>query len=182
MVFRYDYSKELFAFLTVISLIFIQSLQYTKPMPVPQVIYIEKPVVLQPINPAAFNTAQVNCLTEAIYYEARNQPVKGQKAVAHVIMNRVKDESYPKSVCGVVHQKERHVCQFTYFCEKHRSPIDIVSLNTAKEAALVVLQGEQDFTSGALYYHAKYIHPPYWRMHMKLAFDIGDHIFYNRTS
>ena len=67
------------------------------------------------------------CLSEAIYFEARGEPLEGQEAVAQVVMNRVFSGYYPHDVCGVVFQnKYRHLaCQFTFACEgKDLSQID----------------------------------------------------------
>src|ERR687897_263864 len=61
----------------------------------------------------------LECLTQAVYYEARNQSADGQRAVAQVVLNRVRHPSYPNSVCGVVFQGSERVtgCQFTFTCD-----------------------------------------------------------------
>ena len=56
------------------------------------------------------SNASLRCLTEALYHEARGESVKGQRAVAEVILNRVDHPAFPKSVCGVVNQPS----QFSY--------------------------------------------------------------------
>src|ERR1700742_3086468 len=68
-------------------------------------------------DPATYDRS-LQCLTEAIYYEARNQSDDGQRAVAQVVLNRVRHPAYPNSVCGVVYQgSARHTgCQFTFTC------------------------------------------------------------------
>ena len=62
-----------------------------------------QPFFLHAANPAEQDRA-VRCLTDAIYYEAANEPVEGQRAIAQVIVNRVRDKHFPKSVCGVVYE------------------------------------------------------------------------------
>ena len=93
MVFKkYDYSKELFALFLVISIYLVQFYNDTRP---PQIIYVDRPII-QTVQTTAnvVAQAQLNCMAEAIYYEARNQSEVGQKAVGHVIMNRMKDDDY----------------------------------------------------------------------------------------
>ena len=61
------------------------------------------------------------CLAEAVYFEARGEAVRGQIAVAQVVMNRAFSGFYPNTVCGVVYQnKHRHLaCQFTFACDNN---------------------------------------------------------------
>jgi len=61
----------------------------------------------------------IDCLADAIYYEAGNEPVEGQRAVAQVVLNRVRHPAYPNSVCGVVYQgaARRTGCQFSFVCD-----------------------------------------------------------------
>ena len=65
-----------------------------------------------------FRKRELRCMATAIYFEARDEPVKGQIAVAQVIMNRIRSPFYPKTICGVVYQGERnrHGCQFSFTC------------------------------------------------------------------
>ena len=123
------------------------------------------------------NPRQLDCMSEAIYFEARGQPIQGQKAVAHVIMNRVRT-GFAKNVCGVIHQKSRGVCQFSYYCENVGRPRDSYSYNIARKAAVSVMRGENDFTRNSTYYHADYVNP-YWAKHFDRIAQIGDHIFYS---
>lgn len=131
--------------------------------------------------PIAAKTRDVNCLSEAIYFEARNQPIKGQKAVAHVVLNRMQNGDFPSTVCGVIHQKNRGVCQFSYFCEKHKLIKDSESYQVARDVAKQVLKGERDFTRGATYYHANYVRPG-WSRKYDNVLNIGDHLFYRRDA
>ncbi len=77
-------------------------------------------------QPAASGGEEWHCLAEALYFEARGESVKGQFAVAEVILNRVASRRFPNSVCGVVHQGtgKRFQCQFTYNCDGNKEIIN----------------------------------------------------------
>jgi spore germination cell wall hydrolase CwlJ-like protein len=122
------------------------------------------------------------CLAEAVYFEARSEPVAGQAAVAQVILNRVKSGLYPSSVCGVVYQnRQRHLaCQFTFACEGKSLRIgDSDSWETAKRVAREVTEGKTYLAEvgGATHYHADYVRPS-WARRLKKMDVIGRHIFY----
>ena len=174
MVFTKDYRPEAAMLLATLSIFYAQYTTYISSMRQvqPVVVYVEKP---EEQVKRAVNKTSLSCMTEAIYYEARNQPTIGQRAVGHVILNRVKD-GFANSVCGVVRQG----CQFSYRCEHHGPVKDMDSWKEAETQARKVLGGAKDITYGSTYYHAKYSHP-YWSRKMKLAVDIGDHLFYNKT-
>lgn len=135
--------------------------------------------------PYAFLTTkekeEVDCLTDNIFYEAAYEPKDGQIAVGLVTLNRVKSNLFAKSVCGVVYQKVKHTCQFSWFCqaktglaEKHKD-----LYNDVREVALYVYFNHsviEDFTQGAIYYHADYVSPG-WNKLRKTT-KIGRHIFY----
>src|SRR6185312_988713 len=86
------------------------------------------------------------CLADAIYFEARGEPIRGQMAVAQVVMNRVFSGRYPNNVCGVVYQNaNRHLaCQFTFACEgKNLNRIDEPEMwSQAKRIAKDTLDGK----------------------------------------
>jgi spore germination cell wall hydrolase CwlJ-like protein len=122
------------------------------------------------------------CLAEAVYFEARSEPVEGQAAVAQVVLNRVKSGLYPSSICGVVYQnRHRHLaCQFTFACEGKALRIrDTGSWERAKQVASAVLEGKTYLADvgGATHYHADYV-KPYWARRLKKMDVIGRHIFY----
>ncbi|MGX5721334.1 cell wall hydrolase [Shinella zoogloeoides] len=129
-----------------------------------------------------FSAKEQKCLAEGIYFEARGEEVKGQAAVAQVILNRVRNPAYPKTICGVVYQNEnwRGRCQFSFACD--RIPDLILSpwnWKTAKEVAMAVTAGKiwLDDVGSATHYHATYVNPP-WGRTMKRVAKIGKHIFY----
>jgi hypothetical protein len=125
---------------------------------------------------------QFSCLAEAVYFEARSEPYRGQVAVAQVVLNRVKSGLYPNTICAVVYQNQnrRNACQFSFACdgipEKVTEPD---AWKTAKEVAEKVLRGEVYLTeiANATHYHAAYVRPD-WARKMKKVSRIGLHLFY----
>ena len=138
------------------------------------------PFVLQAKLPAERERA-VRCLTNAIYYEAALESVDGQRAVAQVVLNRVRDPNFPKSICGVVYEGwERATgCQFSFTCDNAllRPPMAPYYQNSRKvaEAALAgYVMGE---VGAATHYHADYV-APYWGPTLVKVKQIGAHVFY----
>jgi spore germination cell wall hydrolase CwlJ-like protein len=123
------------------------------------------------------------CLADAVYFEARGEPLKGQEAVAQVVMNRVFSGFYPDNVCGVVYQNaDRHLaCQFTFACEgKDLSRIDEPDMwEQAKRIAKDTLDGKIWLADvgHATHYHAYWVHPS-WVHEMKKMYSLGVHTFY----
>ncbi len=122
------------------------------------------------------------CLTEAIYFEARGEPVRGQIAVAQVIMNRVFSGKYPNNVCGVVYQNaNRHMaCQFSFACDGIPDRItEPEAWERAKQISRDTLDGKYWLTDvgKATHYHARWVHPRWVREMQKLD-RIGVHTFY----
>lgn len=129
--------------------------------------------------------AEENCLARAVYFEARSESELGQLAVAKVILNRVKDPDYPKSICGVVYQGSgsRNSCQFSFACDG--LPDDVRSASAwanAKRVAQKALAGDSKVAAigSATNYHADYVKPK-WAKNMKRLIKIGRHIFYTDT-
>ena len=123
------------------------------------------------------------CLTEAVYFEARGEPLRGQEAVAQVVMNRVFSGYYPSNVCGVVFQNASHYlgCQFTFACEhKDLSRIDEPDMWVqAKRIAKDELDGKIWLSDigHATHYHATWVHPS-WVHEMTRLYKLGVHTFY----
>lgn len=125
---------------------------------------------------------QRRCLAAGIYFEARGEPVNGQKAVAQVILNRVKAPAYPNTICGVVYQnkRKRNRCQFSFACDGIRDRVrDSASWKTAEEITDDILAGRFWLKSvgSSTHYHATYVNPR-WARTMKRRVKIGRHIFY----
>jgi hypothetical protein len=120
------------------------------------------------------------CLTQAVYYEAGYEPIDGRRAVAQVILNRMRHPAFPKSICGVVYQGAGSgVCQFTFVCDGalYRAPARDAWLQ-AEAVARAALAGFVETRVGeATHYHADYVAPRWAPMLAKVA-QIGQHIFY----
>lgn len=126
--------------------------------------------------------AEMRCLALNIYFEARSEPESGQRAVAHVVMNRLAHPKYPDSVCAVVKQggeAVRHRCQFSWWCDGHSDqPSNRKAWDKALKLARKVFAGDlEDTTGGALWYHATYV-KPYWSELLLKGERIGQHVFY----
>jgi spore germination cell wall hydrolase CwlJ-like protein len=123
------------------------------------------------------------CLADAVYFEARGEPFKGQQAVAQVVMNRVFSGYYPNDVCGVVYQNSgRHLaCQFTFACEgKDLNKVDEPDMwEQAKQIAKDMLDGKIWLAEvgHATHYHAYWVHPS-WVHEMTKLYKLGVHTFY----
>jgi spore germination cell wall hydrolase CwlJ-like protein len=125
---------------------------------------------------------QEKCLAEAIYFEARGEPVRGQMAVAQVVLNRAFSGKYPNSVCGVVYQNaHRHLaCQFTFACDGIPDVIREPDMwERAKTIASEMLDGKLWLpeVGKATHYHAHWVSPGWVREMTKLQ-RIGVHTFY----
>lgn len=125
------------------------------------------------------------CLAEALYFEARGESVKGQFAVAEVILNRVDSPRYPDTICGVVNQGtgRKHQCQFSYTCdgiaEKIAEPAAYARVG--KVAKLMVDGAERKLTGGATHYHTKAVNPRWARVFPRTT-TIGVHHFYREKT
>ena len=123
-----------------------------------------------------------HCLATAVYFEARGEPERGQRAVAQVILNRVDHYRYPDSVCGVVYQNKhwRNRCQFSFACDgiadKVRSPSAWALAMRVAEDSILGNSWLND-VGPATHYHANYVKPR-WRKGLRRLQQIGKHIFY----
>jgi len=132
---------------------------------------------------------QHQCMAMNIYHEARGDSRLGQKAVGMVTLNRVMHDNYPDTVCDVVYQARldangnprRNQCQFSWFCDgKSDTPRDYAKWIEVQGVAHEVLTDYgivEDFTEGAIMYHASYVNP-YWSSSYDKTVRIDTHIFY----
>ena len=135
---------------------------------------------LSPMNPNHPMDRDLVCMARNLYYESRGQSQKGQIAVGHVVLNRVKHRYYPRSVCGVVKQGGRKgPCQFSWYCDRHSNqPKDLKTYSRMLQISLQVLSGETgDPTNGANMFHSKAVRPG-WARKAQSRGRIGDHLFY----
>ncbi|MBK8175384.1 MAG: cell wall hydrolase [Rhodospirillales bacterium] len=127
---------------------------------------------------------EFECLAQNIYWEARGEPFDGMLAVAFVTLNRVADDDFPKSICGVVKQGVSlglHRCQFSWACDQYTDrPRRGAAWDEAREAAFQALfLDEPDPTDGALYFHATRVRPS-WARSMVRVGRIGKHVYYRQ--
>ena len=126
-------------------------------------------------------TVALDCLTKAVYYEAAIESETGQRAVAQVVLNRMRSPIFPHTVCGVVFQGSelRTGCQFSFTCDGSllRRP-SLSGWMRARRVALAALAGHVEPMVGlATHYHANYV-VPYWASSLDKISTIGAHIFY----
>jgi spore germination cell wall hydrolase CwlJ-like protein len=134
---------------------------------------------------AASYPAQMTCLAQAVYFEARGEPLNGQFAVAEVVLNRVDDPRYPDSVCDVVFQNEtwKHRCQFSFACDgRTDTPRHTSAWFTAQMvAALAAEDRERAAVGSATHYHAVYVQPT-WAASLQKTTQLGRHFLYSDFS
>jgi N-acetylmuramoyl-L-alanine amidase len=132
--------------------------------------------------------SSIMCMALAIYHEARGEPVEGQHAVGHVILNRVASVDYPSTVCDVVKQGRywrhvplRHQCQFSFWCD---GKPEVIKDKQAFGSAVILSLGIMnnwipDPTDGATHYHATWVNPD-WTLTMTPTTRVKNHIFYRQ--
>ena len=155
----------------------------------------EQDLVLKQINPKPHLISQTldlsheerNCLSLNIYWEARNQDIPGQIAVAFVTINRKLNKYFKNDVCEVVKQgyrKSRGSCAFSWFCDGLPDrPKEINAWEKAQQVSDWTIENyysqSEIYEDKPTHYHADYIKKPWWTKHMKRITKIGDHIFYS---
>ena len=129
-------------------------------------------------------TAEHGCLAAAIYYEARSEPIAGQRAVAQVVLNRVRHPAYPKSVCAVVLQGATRAtgCQFSFTCNGSlaRLPSGRAWAQAVLIAAEALAGSGSGELQGATHYHTTSVRPA-WSRDLVALGTVGSHVFYARS-
>jgi spore germination cell wall hydrolase CwlJ-like protein len=133
---------------------------------------------------AAKRSRELDCLAQAVYFEARGESARGQAAVATVIMNRVKNPNFPKTVCGVVYQgaNHRNGCQFSFACDgAAERVVEHTAWTRARTVAARALSGAllRDVGS-ATHFHTTAVDPE-WGSRMLRVAQVGLHVFYRRN-
>ena len=138
------------------------------------------PFLAAAANPADAERA-LQCLTAAIYYEARSEPIEGQEAVAQVVLNRVRNPAFPNSVCGTVFEGSSREtgCQFTFTCDGSITPYhQPAAWERARRIAAAALAGfVYEPVGAATYYHTTAVHP-WWDAKVQQVAHIGAHVFF----
>lgn len=131
--------------------------------------------------PAASRQVALECLAQAVYYEAASESEEGQRAVAQVVLNRVRSPAFPNTVCGVVFQgwTRSTGCQFSFTCDgSMQRPPSVAGIARARRIAAEALGGAVMRRVGnATHYHANYV-VPYWASSLDKVQTVGRHIFY----
>lgn len=131
--------------------------------------------------PVPTGDAQWQCLSQAIYFESRGEPLSGQIAVAEVVLNRVDDARFPDSVCNVTRQGvgSGRACQFSYACDGRSDMMtSALSRERSEKLARLMLDGRPRMvTDGATYFHTRSVRPS-WARQMTKTVVIGQHLFY----
>lgn len=166
--------------LAMVSAVFGAAMTYH---PEPRAVAAANAVVLP--NVQEMMLREHRCLSEALYYEARGEGVRGELAVAEVVFHRMVSGSYGHSICAVVYEGSgRKVCQFSFTCSGDLSrPREASAWNEAEQLAAQILTGEvrlANSTGGATSYHATSV-KPYWAPTLARTARIGKHIFYRGT-
>ena len=127
------------------------------------------------------SNSELKCLAEAIYFEARSENIKGQIAVAEVILNRVDSSYFPNKICEVISEGEKNLnaCQFSYNCDGKSETIieKNVYKRILKISHIFYTGTARLFTDGAVFYHSEGVNPS-WSNRLKKTVKIGRHHFY----
>ncbi len=159
-------------------------LKLFKPRKAPEAVEISYTNAWLDQQPQATGDEHFRCLAEALYFEARGESIRGQFAVAEVILNRVDSTRFPDSLCGVINQGtgKKYQCQFTYTCDGKKEVIHEKRAyeRVAKVARAAIDGAADEMTSGATHYHTKAVKPSWSRVYKETA-RIGVHIFYRHN-
>lgn len=159
-------------------------LKLFKPRKAPEPVDISYTKAWLDQQPEATGDEHFRCLAEALYFEARGESIRGQFAVAEVILNRVDSSRFPNSLCGVINQGtgKKYQCQFTYTCDGKKEVIhEKRAYERVAKVARAAIDGTADeMTSGATHYHTKAVRPSWSRVYKETA-RIGVHIFYRHN-
>ena len=140
----------------------------------------EQPLLIPAIAVAPVEPRDLDCLTAAVYYEARGEALSGQAAVAQVVLNRVGQPAFAGSVCGVVYQgAHTHACQFSFACDgEQRRRHEAAAWSQARVIAARALTGYvMPEVAHATYFHVASL-GRVWGKRMAPVAHVGHHIFY----
>lgn len=160
--------------------------QYTSYVPAPSPAPSAHVAVAALPPPAITRDEQSECLAEVLYYEARGEGTEGEKAVAEVVLQRTRDQNYPRTICGVVFegaQPNNRTCQFSFACDGAlRRPKDRTAWESVRKLADAIVSGAVKLageTRHAIAYHNIDVRPAWAELMVETA-QIGNHVFYRR--
>jgi len=157
-------------------------------------VFVAALFVSSPTQSSDVQDKETYCLAQNIYFEARGQSFAGQVDVSNVVLNRVRNKSFPNTICGVVKQGKhvpswkdktkliplRNKCAFSWYCDgKTDKPHNKKMFNHLYQVAEKVRTMMIDITGGALYYHSIYVNP-WWAEHFTKTTLIDNHVFYKK--
>jgi len=180
LTYKASYSRELERKVASLGGISAQGLAALKDLDMPA--YGKTKATLKQVNlfDRVFSKHEL-CLAQAVYFEARGEPLIGQVAIAEVVLNRVANPKYPATVCEVVfqNQKRRNRCQFSFACDgKSDRPRDLAAWERSLKVVALVMAGERSgVAKKATHYHASYV-TPRWSRRLSKVGEVGRHIFY----
>jgi len=126
----------------------------------------------------AVDPAELRCMSENIYFEAGGESLAGKMAVGLVVLNRMKSPNYPKTVCGVVHQKTGETCMFSWLCEGAKEVKNSANWQQSQQVAYKLLSREvDDLTDGSTNFHGTSVNPK-WNLRPTVRID--GHQFYRQ--
>jgi spore germination cell wall hydrolase CwlJ-like protein len=176
--------------------------QIKQPVTVAQVQSVQPVVPVEPIVPVSaeeVRTASIveqavmkkllkehRCLSDALYYEARGEGERGQKAIAEVIFTRLQKGKYGHSICAVVYEGAGQPnCQFSFTCNGVlKQAKNVHAWTRAQQLAARILTGEETLknaTGGAVNFHAITVDPE-WAGELARTTQIGNHVFYKKAA
>ena len=132
------------------------------------------------LSSSGYTSDDLNCLSEALYFEARGTNYEGERAVGEVVLNRASDTRFPATVCGVIDQRYNGSCQFSYRCDsipndQFHEPVELAKMRSI--ALELLTRREEDITNGALFFHAASMEPGWFNTLSKRG-QFGGNIFY----
>jgi hypothetical protein len=129
------------------------------------------------VNYRSYTPEEHVCLAKNIYFEARNETLKGQLAIALVTLNRLQESRWSKEVCGVVYDNKQFSWYSDGLSDRPRNNYSYDSVALVASAILSTETAMYDFTFGSTHYHADYV-DPYWSQYLVRKAKIDTHIFY----
>jgi len=124
------------------------------------------------------HSQQIECLARNAYFEARGEGRAGIEAVTHVVINRTKQPKWPSTPCGVIYQRSRGSCQFSWVCTRNSIRDQRLYSYCRDLVTRIYMERPYDPTRGATFFHGVSV-PGYWfRNNLRVTYRSGGHIFY----